>query len=251
MNFRRDHFATAERPLSFSLQSRKPGIVGNLMMWECVRELELDMRKRNLLMMANWTPHNFFWLMPLLDFPGTETDWNKGGTWSPPSDEYMLRCRSLSKGKPYGFIMNTNFDKLGTAAVEKYMKRSLAYGMMPGFFSADAMNNHYFDQPALYNRDRPHFKKYIPLVRLVSEAGWEPLTGVKSDNPQVIVERYGTKYLTVFNLSDQPQKVTITLTKFPQPASCNELVHGGTVVWQNKTATFEIGPEDVRLLEMK
>jgi hypothetical protein len=97
--------------------------------------------------MANATPQAWFWLAPLLDVMGTETDWNRGGTWSPLSDEELLYRRALCKGKPYCFLMNTDFTKFPYAATETFMKRALAYGLFPGFFSADASTGHYFAQP--------------------------------------------------------------------------------------------------------
>ena len=50
------------------------------------------------------------------------------------------------------------------------MKRSLAYGCFPGFFSHNAAEGHYFTRPELYDRDRPLFRKYVPLCKLVAEA---------------------------------------------------------------------------------
>ena len=90
------------------------------------------------------------------------------------------------------------------------MKRSLAYGMFPGFFSHNASQGHYFTRPELYDRDRPLFKKYVPLCKLVAEAGWEPITRARSSDEQVYVERFGDRYLTVFN--DSPERRTATIT---------------------------------------
>ncbi len=109
---------------------------------------------------------------PLLDVMGTETDWNPGGRWRPMSDAELLYRRALCKGKPYCFLMNTDFEEFPHELVEKYMKRSLAYGMFPGFFSHNASQGHYFTRPELYDRDRPLFKKYVPLCKRVAEAGW-------------------------------------------------------------------------------
>ena len=47
-------------------------------------------------------------------------------------------------------------------------------GCFPGFFSHNASQGHYFTRPELYDRDRPLFKKYVPLCKLVAEAGWRP-----------------------------------------------------------------------------
>jgi len=202
--------------------------------------------------MANATPVSWCWLAPLLDVMGTETDWNAGGTWSPMSDEELLYRRALCKGKPYCFLMNSDFSKFPYEATEKFMKRALAYGMFPGFFSADASTGHYFTRPELYNRDRPLFKKYLPLCRRVAEAGWEPLTGAVSDNEAVVVERFGAPpkafCLTVYNLSDARQKATLTLTSLKASGPCREWVTGGGVVWAGNRAEVDLDPGDVRVL---
>ncbi len=74
----------------------------------------------------------------MLDVLGTETDWHPGGNWQPMSDAELLYRRALCKGKPYCFLMNTRFEEFSHELVEKYMKRCLAYGMFPGFFSHNA-----------------------------------------------------------------------------------------------------------------
>ena len=100
---------------------------------------------------------------------------------------------ALCKGKPYCFLMNTDFEEFPPEMVEKYMKRSLAYGMFPGFFSHNAAEGHYFTRPELYERDRPLFQKYVPLCKRVAEAGWEPITAARSSDARVYVERFGQR----------------------------------------------------------
>jgi hypothetical protein len=188
LDFRRDHFDCAQTPLTFSLDSRKPAIFRGLIVFEYIRAIAEDIHAMNKLMMANSTPHNLCWLVPQLDVIGTETDWHPNGTWRPMSDRDMLYKRTLCKGKPYCFLMNTRFEQFSNELVEKYMKRSLAYGMFPGFFSHNASQGHYFTRPELYERDRDLFKKYIPLCKLVGEAGWEPITLARSSDSHIYVE---------------------------------------------------------------
>lgn len=126
------------------------------------------------------------------------------------ADAELLYRRALCRGKPYCFLMNTDFDAFPQTLVEKYMQRSLAYGMFPGFFSHNASERQYFQQP-LYNRDRPLFKKYVPLCKRIAEAGWKPITLARSSDDKVYVERYGKRYLTVFNDSGERRRVTVTL----------------------------------------
>jgi len=253
LDFRRTHFAGMERPLCYALGSRKVGIYKGMIGFEYVLALEKEMHGRGRYMMANSTPISWCWLAPLLDVMGTETDWNRGGTWNPMSDEELLYRRALCRGKPYCFLMNTDFSTFPYEASEKFMKRALAYGMFPGYFSADASSGHYFTRPELYNRDRPLFKKYVPLCKQVAEAGWEPLTGAVSDNKAVIVERFGWQpgvcYLTVYNLGNSRQKAALTLSALKVPHVCRELVAGGEIEWRDKRTEIELDAGDVRVLE--
>jgi hypothetical protein len=254
LDFRRSHFAGMERPLCYALGSRKVGLYKGMIGFEYVRALEKEMHARGGYMMANSTPISWCWLAPLLDVMGTETDWNHGGKWSPMPDEELLYRRALCKGKPYCFLMNTDFSTFTYEASEKFMKRALAYGMFPGYFSADASTGHYFTRPELYDRDRPLFKKYVPLCKRVAEAGWEPLTGAVSDNEAVIVERFGALpgpcYLTVYNLSETRQKVRLTLTKVKAGSPCREQVAGGAIAWKDKRTEIELDAGDVRVIEV-
>ena len=243
-DFSREHFAAARTPLTFSLDERRPVIFPGLIAYEYVRGLAEDVHRTNKLMMANYTPTQYFWLTPQLDVLGTETDWNPGGNWQPMTDAELLYRRALCKGKPYCFLMNTQFERFPRELVEKYMKRCLAYGMFPGFFSANASEGQYFARPELYNRDRELFKKYVPLCRQVAEAGWEPITRARASDSRVYVERFGERYLTVFNDSPQRRVVTIVLEGM-KPRSCRELLSGRTMEWREDKATLTLEAEDV------
>ncbi len=249
LDFRREHFAIAQTPLTFSLKSHKPAIFRGLIVFEYARALAQDTHGMNKLMMANSTPINLCWLAPLLDVMGTETDWNPGGTWRPMSDSELLYRRALCRGKPYCFLMNTEFERFSHEAVEKYMKRSLAYGMFPGFFSANASTGHYFQRPDLYERDRDLFKKYVPLCQLVAEAGWEPLTRATSSDKNVHVERFGDQYLTLFNDSKEPRQVTI-MTPMDIAGPTPELVSGRTLDWREKKTMITLAAEDVAVVKI-
>jgi len=201
------------------------------------------------LMMANSTPYRLCWLVPLLDVVGTETDWNPNRNWRPMSDADLLYRRTLCKGKPYCFLMNTQFEDFSHELVEKYMKRSLAYGMFPGFFSHNASQGHYFTRPELYKRDRDLFKKYVPLCKLVAEAGWEPVTQARSSDDKVYVERFGKKYLVVFNDSTESRTATITL-ELRIPGASRELVGGRIIQWRDEQANITLEGEDVAVIEL-
>jgi len=249
LDFRRDHFAAAETPLTFAHASRRPAIFRGLIAFEYVRAFERAMREKGKLMMANGTPGGLCWLAPWLDVLGTETDWNRAGKWRPMSDTELLYRRALCGPKPYCFLMNTVFDEFPYELVEKYMQRSLAYGMFPGFFSANASSGHYFSRRDLYDRDRPLFKKYVPLCRRVAEAGWQPITLARSNDLRVRVERFGGKLLTVFNDSNEERTAVITW-EGATPGASRELVSGTSVKWTDRHATLNLKPESVAVIEI-
>jgi len=248
LDFRRDHFAAAATPLTFSLDKRQPAIFRGLIAFEYVRALADEMHGMDRLMMANGAPTRLCWLAPMLDVLGTETNWHPGH-WSPMSDAELLYRRALCKGKPYCFLMNTRFEDFSAELVKRYMKRSLAYGMFPGFFSHNASQGHYFTRPDLYNRDRPTFKTYVPLCRRVAEAGWEPITLARSDDPHVYVERFGPSLLTVFNDSADSRDVKIRLDGL-QATSAAELLTGRTIPIQDGVISVTIDAEDVHVLDL-
>ncbi len=165
------------------------------------------------------------------------------------SDAALLYRRAMCKGKPFCFLMNTRFDDFSAELVEKYMKRCLAYGMFPGFFSANASGGQYFTRPELYNRDRPLFKRYVPLCKLLARAGWEPVTLAHTDDRHVYVERFGSHYYTVFNDSPERRTVTIRLDG-PAAVSGRELLSGQSLAWHDGRSKLALDAEDVAVIEI-
>ncbi len=250
LDFRREHFAAAESPLTFSPGTHRPAIYRGLIAFEYVRGIAHDVHGMGKLMMANGTPSSLCWLAPNLDVMGTETDWNPGGVWRPMSDDEMLYRRALCYAKPYCFLMNTDFKTLSNQRVEKYMQRCLAYGMFPGFFSADASTGQYFERPELYERDRSLFLKYIPFCKLVAEAGWQPITHARSSDERVHLERFGKNYLTVFNDSVEQRTTTLTLDGLVAETS-RDLVSGMTVTWTNGSSSLTLEGECVAVIRLR
>lgn len=198
-------------PPTFATDSRRPVVPIWFGVHEFAAYLRQDLRKRGKLLMANGTPWRIHAFAPLLDVLGTETNWNPGGTWQPDSDAVFNLRRTLCYHKPYLLLQNTDFDRFGTDRVEKYFQRSMFYGCFPSMFSVDASNNPYWETPRWYNRDRALFRKYIPIVKRLSAAGWEPLTHARSSDPSVYLERFGREYLTVLNAGAREATATVTV----------------------------------------
>ena len=204
-DFNRDNFAGMATPLTFDSLTLRPCVYKGLIAYEYVRGVHDLCRAKGRLVMANGTPGRWWWLAPYIDVMGTETNWNsKKRGWRPLDDARLSYVRALCGAKPYCFLQNTDFAAFTPEMSEKFMMKSLAYGMYPGFFSAQASSSsHYFGDPTTYNRDRALFKKYMPLCKLVGEAGWRPVNRIFPLGPEtgVFAEQFGDEYVTLFNPS--------------------------------------------------
>jgi hypothetical protein len=256
LNFDRDGFKVARAPLTFDTTTSQPAQHKALLVYDYTRWQSRDVRAMGKLMFANSVPYRFTFLTPWLDVMGTEADWLREGNWTPDSDGLMSLRRAMSGAKPYLLLQNTDYDKFTTPYVEKYMQRSLFYGMFPGFFSADAATKPYWLNPTWYNRDRELFKKYLPIITPVAEAGWQAETLATSDNPDVWVERFGTPngplYLTLRNNAGTPQSARLTLrAPLSAPAQLRDLVTGQGVITKNGIIEVFLQPDETAVLKLR
>jgi len=257
-DFARAHFAGMETPLVFDRDSLRPAVWKGLIAYEYVREASRLAHGKGRLTLANCTPIKWWFLVPFLDVPGSEVWWlkekNGAVTWSPMDDEDFMFRRSMCGGKPLCFLQDAPFDRFTKEMTEKYFQRSLAYGALPSFFTWHGVStfghNIYFKRPDCYERDRPLFKKYVPLCKALSEAGWQPVNAVtESRSAGVITEQFGERgrvYATVFNLTDKPVQAKIAVKV--AGASFAELVTETTLAVADGVLTLDLPPETVRVL---
>ncbi len=264
LDFNRAHFAGMKTPLTWDAKTKRPAIFKGMIAYEYVRRTAERVHARGRLSMANGTPLKWWFLAPWLDVLGSETDWcdwrNGKRAWTPPSEEEFLLWREMAGLKPFCFLMNTDFSFLGDDGVRKFFERSLAYGVFPGFFSADAATSQYFKNAALYNRDRPLFKKYLPIARELADAGWRDVNQVlAADDPEIVCEQFGARggtcFATVFNPASEARTVMLRRTDGAlSPTS--ERVTGETWTWRAEkdgpaaTATVKVvlPPETLRVV---
>ena len=251
LDFDRAHFGGMKTPLCFSRDTCAPGVFRGMIAYEYVRSLADRLHPQGRLVMGNSTPVRWCWLAPYLDVMGYEIDWNTKSGWQPASDEQMLFHRAMCGGKPFCYLMNTDLLTFSNEKMERFMMRSIAYGLFPGVFSKTTSGRHYFDWPELYNRDRALFKKYIPICRVVSEAGWRPVNRIlAADDENVFLEQFGPEngicYVTVFNNAQEPRKVLLRLKGDRNPPS-RELVADVRLDWTMGSATITLPPETLRV----
>lgn len=246
-DFDRAHFAAMRTPLTFTPGAvPRVGIYKGFMVTECVIALSGAMRSRGRLLMANTAPVSSCLLSFHLDVMGTETNW-KRGAWEPMADDDMMFRRAVCGAKPFCFLMNTDFTRFTHEDSERYMQRCLAYGMFPSFFSANAATEHYFSQPSLYERDRPLFKKYLPLVTMIAEAGWRPVNRLlAAEAKDVFAEQFGDCFVTVFNASSKNAR-RVRLVPSKAASAARELVAGESLTFPAEGAVVDLPPQTCRL----
>ena len=91
------------------------------------------------------------------------------------------------------------------------MKRCLAYGMFPGFFSAQRLAGPLFHAAGTVQSRSAAVQAVRPLCKRVAEAGWEPITLAHTDNDHVYVERFGNRsapFSTTAVIGSQPASAT-------------------------------------------
>jgi hypothetical protein len=168
--------------------------------------------------------------------------------------------------RPFCLLQNTDFTLFDHAAMQSYMERCLFYGLFASCFSADASSHPYFEDPALYERDRDLFQKYVPLARDLDSSGWEPLTHAATDKPEVVlVERFGRATpnamprFTVLNDAPGTRTYALTIEKTPLElgtiTSCIDAITGKALSFtQDSTAvvvTDRLHADGVRMFTLQ
>ena len=257
VNTRREHLGYAIRPLSFTVGSKQPCILQQLSTYEFASWMAEDVHKRGKLMMANCIPSRFGFMAHLFDVLGTETNWLADGEFHPMSDDAMDFRRTLCGRKPYCFLMNTDYRTFDHAMVEKYMQRCLFWAMFPGFFSPNAATGCYFDDPQLYDRDRDLFVKYMPVIKAVAGAGWQPITMARTSDPRIECERFGpgkdgALYFTVRSNADAPTKTVLRLDpKLGRPKSAVKLPGDEHLTIAKDGIEVLLAPDEVAAIEVR
>jgi hypothetical protein len=203
LNYNERHFAFTDYPLSFSSAAGKPAIWNLASEFEFMSKISDEMHRQGKLAMGNghgWNP----FVASILDAFGAELSWYATDDHNVAALDFK---RAISYQKPIVFLLNEGLDdKAFTEApytgYELYFEKMMAYGFFPSFFSVDASNNPYWKDRKKVENGRPFFKKYIPLIKEISAAGWEPVTAAKTNTADVRIERFGEKgtlYFTVRN----------------------------------------------------
>ena len=179
---------------------RRPVVLGAQPLFSFLKAVSELMHSRGMALMGNGLWGQPMQLPGVFDISGTETNWQAQGTaaFQPPHPTTLAFNRAMTGSGPYLYLMDTDFSTWTPARTASYFEICLAYGFWPSFFSANAATAVYFKNASLFERDRPIFKRFVPVLRTINAAGWEPLRRaalVGSPLPTaetVFVERFGS-----------------------------------------------------------
>jgi hypothetical protein len=193
-DYRQDHWAVADQPLVFSYVTRRPVLLGLFANYDFARWLCDDLHASGHLVMANIFPGAYTFYAHLLDELGSEVP-------DIEEDADASYRRTLSYQKPNSYVMQWHAWGGGEPRaitheeMAAYIRASLFYGFFPSIAGvgeeAAGAPGTYWEDPAFYERDRDLFRLYMPIIKQIARAGWEPVTYARTDNPAVWVERFG------------------------------------------------------------
>jgi hypothetical protein len=260
-NYRREHWAYTDTPLCFDSEGR---VFQSLLFPEIefAKEVAQRLWPQGMVTFAGGMVENLPWAAPWIDVDAIEALWTSNGAFSPEPGWVTCARRALCYHRPMVYYLYARDCELTSELVELHLKRCAAYAIFPSLAEGKLAGKpcSYWETPELYNRDRPLWRKYIPVIKALSAAGWEPTTYARSGNPKVYVERFGRPggplYLTIYNDSDQGQAVAVQLEadalRLDRANLAARDVLGGAPV-QIETGPLlrsAIGPYDVKVLRL-
>lgn len=259
LNYNNDHFEFTDYPLTFSSVVGRPAIWNLVSEFEFMKKIADEMHSQGKLAMGNghgWNP----FVASNLDLFGAELSWYSTGDHNVAALDFK---RAISYRKPIVFLLNEGLnDKAFTQApysgYEIYFEKMLAYGFFPSFFSVDASNDPYWQDKAKIENGRPFFKKYIPLIREIAAAGWEPVTAARTTDPEIRIERFGEGkifYLTVRNNGLKDKKCNILLENdfqgIQKVVKAGELISGKAAAAKSNSIELPVPAGRTRVIKIE
>jgi hypothetical protein len=207
LNYRSEHFKYVNAPLTFSKDAGRPAIWNFASEFALMKKVADQMHSQGKLVMGNghgWNP----FAAANLDLFGAELSWYYSGDHNTDALDFK---RAISFQKPIVFLLNeglndTAFTKSPYNGYRMYFEKLLSYGFFPSFFSVDASSDPYWQDKQKIENGRPFFKKYIPIIKKIAAAGWQPITFAYVTSPSLRIERFGDSNNLFFTVRNNGTK---------------------------------------------
>ena len=131
----------------------------------------------------------------------------EGERFVPDTHAILAYCRTLAYRRPYCLLLNTRLDNLTHELMVKYFNLALFWGFYPSVYSENAATILTLSGSSSWSVTASCSKSYIPIIRRMNCAGWQPVTHATTSDPRVLVERFGRLphlYLTLRNTHTEP-----------------------------------------------
>ncbi len=166
LDYRREHFAYADEPLLFDPDTLQPAILKDMSTYELQKEVVARLRAEGRYLIANMSIVSMVpATLPLLDIFGYEGRIRYSETYARTMGRHKPVCSLPTAPQHYQ---------------DPFVRDHLLYGCWPGGY---------------YSTTNPKYvalmKKYVPLLKRLNAAGWEPLTLARTNDDQVQIERFG------------------------------------------------------------
>ncbi len=263
LNFNKDHFPIMQTPLIHD-NNGNVGIGYEMMIWEYLKAVRTDLVNREIMIpvIGNGVPYNTNFLASQLDLIGGEQSWQKSDGWLPAPVKRMIRFRMNAGKKPVVFLQNPyDLSSWTKEMSEKYFARSCAFGILPSFFMDGGGNSgagvRYFDNPSYYERDRELFKKYIPIIKTLSQAGWEPIPNAEVSDKEIVIERFNdeindAEYITLFNPTSQSKSFKVISSYYANKIEeCKNVFENSNLNWIDNSISLTLASESVSVIKLK
>ncbi len=230
LDFRPEHLTAARLPPVFDPQSGRSAVFGAFTTAEFIEWLAKQLHGRGKLIHMNVFPNAYRFCAAWGDVLGSEVGFSgrRRALADVESDANSLLRRMYAYQKPTSNLLQEGSyvrptPELSQAEVEQYLQHQLFYGFWPGIATIGGEERagyagwkRYFGTPTQYERDRPLFRRYLPVLRRLCAAGWEPVTGARTSSDAVLIERFGywergNLHFTLRNVGTQAAQFTVSL----------------------------------------
>ena len=187
LDHRRDHFPYADIPLTYDPVDKSPAIHGRFAALELLARLRERLWPEGKTVFPNMGPrikHTYHYFYS--DIAGIES--------VRPTVSHLNFHRTAAYQKPvlllpYKLLPNEHLWRLAT---------------LYGIFAGGAKTQRIVKD---YETLKPLYERYMPVVRRLSAAGWEPVTAARVEADDLLMERFGPKngelLLTIYNRAEE------------------------------------------------
>lgn len=199
LNYRKEHFQYADIPLTFGRDTCKPAIFSDFSAYEFTKQIAGRFRREDRYILSNWFHKFTFFPCHMWDIIGSE---------GAMRDDIM--GRTIGYKKPYcDLFVAEDWEEYKKKSIngahpgetyEGYIKRHMLYAVFPG-------------RAVMDNEGRQIHRKYVPIIRVLAKAGWEPVTYARPSDPSIYAERFGPGkgglFFSVHNKSIERKEFTL------------------------------------------